>query len=215
MAASPPEAPARKLRWFQYSVRSLLLFMLLVSLGMSWVAVKIDRARRQERAVEEIEKLGGYVMYDYVFQGGVPPGPAWLRSLWGENILATVVVVNFDCSRVSEAGLEHLKGLTKLEGLVLNNTEASDAWLKHLEGLTRLQGLWLHHTRVTDAGLEHLKRLTQLQSLDLWDTRVTDGGLEQLKGLTQLQGLDLTDTQVTDEGVKRLQKVLPKCKIER
>jgi hypothetical protein len=56
MATSQPEAPARKLRWFQYSLRSLMLLVLVVSVGMSWVAVKMKRARQQDKAVEEIKK---------------------------------------------------------------------------------------------------------------------------------------------------------------
>ena len=43
----------------------------------------------------------------------------------------------------------------------------TDAGLEHLKGLTNLQSLDLTFTKVTDAGLEHLKGLTKLQSLDL------------------------------------------------
>jgi hypothetical protein len=39
-------------RWFQYSLRSLLLPMLLASIGMSWVAVRLQRARWQKEAVQ-------------------------------------------------------------------------------------------------------------------------------------------------------------------
>ena len=43
----------------------------------------------------------------------------------------------------------------------------TDAGLVHLKGLTKLQTLDLGSTKVTDAGLVHLKGLTQLQSLEL------------------------------------------------
>ena len=43
----------------------------------------------------------------------------------------------------------------------------TDAGLEHLKGLSQLQRLDLASTQVTDAGLEHLKGLTQLQTLDL------------------------------------------------
>ena len=44
----------------------------------------------------------------------------------------------------------------------------TDAGLEHLKGLTNLQWLDLGGISwVTDAGLEHLKGLTNLQSLDL------------------------------------------------
>ena len=50
----------------------------------------------------------------------------------------------------------------------------TDAGLEHLKGLNRLQRLWLNSTQVADAGLEHLKGLTQLQELGLASTKVTD-----------------------------------------
>ena len=40
--------PKPKLRWFQYSLRSLLLIMLLTSIGMScWLVFKVQRERRR------------------------------------------------------------------------------------------------------------------------------------------------------------------------
>ena len=51
--------------------------------------------------------------------------------------------------------------------LILDDTKVGDAGLEHLKGLTQLQDLSLGGTKVSDAGLEHLKGLTQLQWLDL------------------------------------------------
>jgi hypothetical protein len=219
-------------RWFQYSLRSLMLVMLFTSLGMSWFAVRMKRAREQKAAVEEIRKLGGLVAYEY-------HGPAWLQSSLGVDFFGTVCGVSLVRSPVTDAGLERLKGLTQLqmltlegpqitdgglenlegmsqlESLCLSDTKVTDAGLKHLRVLTKLQTLYLKGTLVTDAGLEHLEGLTQLPRLWLNRTRVTDAGLDHLKGLTQLRWLDLSVTRVTDEGVKRLQQVLPNCKIDR
>ena len=41
MATAKLRSPVHKLRWFQYSLRSLMLLVLLVSLGMSWVAAPL------------------------------------------------------------------------------------------------------------------------------------------------------------------------------
>ncbi len=74
-------------RWFQFSLRTLLLFVLLVSLSLSWFAVKRQQATRQEKAVEAIRKAGGNVAYDYYnlfrtrrFGNHWPGRPAWLRE---------------------------------------------------------------------------------------------------------------------------------------
>ena len=40
-------------------------------------------------------------------------------------------------AQLTDAGLVHLKGLTKLEWLYLNNTQVANAGLVHLKGLTK------------------------------------------------------------------------------
>ena len=82
----------------------------------------------------------------------------------------------------------------------LNGTKVTDAGLAHLKGLSQLKNLQLENTKVTDAGLAHLKELNQLLVLVLDDTNATDVGLEYLKGLTQLQELDLMDTRSPTPG---------------
>jgi len=210
-----------RLRWFQYSLSTLLLAVLLVSIGMSWVAVRMQRARREREAVAAIVKLGGQVRYDYQvpqsgnpLPGAGPPGPAWLRKLLGENFFVTVVGVHLENSSCTDADLEYLAVLTQLRSLELDGTRVTDAGLERLTGLTRLQELGLDGTLVTGAGLKHIEGLTQLQLLDLGGTRVTDAGLEHLKGLTQLQTLDLSQTEVTVaawkhvKGLTRLRRLI-------
>ena len=78
--------------------------------------------------------------------------------------------------RVTDPGMVHLKGLTRLEWLLLHDTQVGDAGLRHLKGLADLEFLFLHNTQVSDAGLEHLKGLSRLQILNVENTRVTDAG---------------------------------------
>ena len=56
----------------------------------------------------------------------------------------------------------------------------TDAGLEAIEPLARLDELHLTLTNVTDEGLLHLKSLPNLELLDLSSTKVTDVGLEQL-----------------------------------
>ncbi|MFC1596696.1 leucine-rich repeat domain-containing protein [Planctomycetota bacterium] len=201
----------RKRRRFQYSLRTLLVVMLLVSIGMSWLAVRRHRVRRQREAVEAIKELGGRVQSEEGTQ--VPP---WLRELLGDDFFFLKVhTIDLNATPVTGARLEHLKGLKYLRMLDLNGTQVTDAGLEHLKGMTSLQELNLNGTQVTDAGLEHLKRLTSLKRLWLDNTQITDAGLKRLKGMTNLQGLTLSNTQVTDAGVDDLKKALPKCNITR
>ena len=50
------------------------------------------------------------------------------------------------------------------------STKVTDAGLEHLKGLTKLRFLELTNARVTDAGLAHLRGLTQLEDLQLYGT---------------------------------------------
>ncbi len=61
-------------------------------------------------------------------------------------------------SQVTDAGSQHLKGLTKFQVLQLTNTQVTNAGWEHLKGLTNLHLLMLCFTRVTDAGVNELKK---------------------------------------------------------
>jgi len=89
----------------------------------------------------------------------------------------------------------------------------TDADLEHLKGLASVKKLSLPY-QITDTGLVHLKGLTKLEDLRLFFTKISDAGLEHLKSLTKLEKLDLEVTQVTDAGIAGLQKVLPNCEIK-
>ena len=47
--------------------------------------------------------------------------------------------------------------MRNLEYLDLNNTQVTDAGLEHLKGLEKLNWLLLKNTKVTDAGVNDLK----------------------------------------------------------
>ena len=237
MTTTPP--PKRRTRRFlQFSLRSLLVFVLLVSISLSWLGVKLERARKQKEAVEAIGGLADVTYEDF---GDVDPFvepsvPKWARELFGDDFFFDVIYVSTGAdfsdeemaylkrlknltilyvggTQITDAGLEHLEGLTQLTGLDLCDTEITDTGLEHIGGLTSLTELYLVDTKITDTGLGHLGGLTNLAMLELNDTQVTDAGLEYLKGLVSLGYLDLSGTQATPEGVKKLQEALPECEI--
>ena len=60
-------------------------------------------------------------------------------------------------------------------------TQISDAGLVHLKGLSSLQWLGLENTQITGAGLVHPEALSNLSTLNLDDTQITDAGVAKLK----------------------------------
>ncbi len=88
----PPPAEKPRLRWYQYSLRTLFLLTLFVSLLMSWYAVKMKQAMAQKKAVEAILAEGGTVQYDYqideqgnVIKGAKGHGPDGCANCWGQT----------------------------------------------------------------------------------------------------------------------------------
>ena len=113
----PPPAEKPRLRWYQYSLRTLFLLTLFVSLLMSWYAVKMKQAMAQKKAVEAILAEGGAVQYDYqideqgrAIKGAKGRGPGWLRKLLGPDYFDTVAYVHV----VSAKGMDGVNGLVRL-----------------------------------------------------------------------------------------------------
>ncbi len=174
-----------KRRWFQYSLRTLLVFVTVCALACSWLAVKMRQAERQREAAKAIEKLGGQVFWD----SKASRRPAWLRKLVDSVFFDSVRSVDLSGTKVTDVELEYITKLSQLRELSLNESKITDARLAKLKALSQLQRLGIEDAEVTDPGLEHLGGFSQLQDLDLASTRVGDAGLKHLKGLSQLQSL--------------------------
>jgi hypothetical protein len=145
----------------------------------------------------------------------------WLRKLLGDDFFNDVIEVGIDetgdrknvtdddleclsalpqlkglsfgfCPKVTDAGMVHLKGLTKLKSLSLFCSNITDAGLKPIERLTQLEDLQVFCI-LSDVGLEYLKRLKRLKTLNISCRHLIGEGFIHLKGLTQLQALELYD----------------------
>ena len=264
-AAEPQSAPAvRKLRWFQFSLRGLLLFVLICSLPCAWLRGRLQQAREQRRAVDAIARLKALAAYDYEFDasGGhisdaKPPGPDWLRERLGLDFVTQVVYLDLSEGaalrstfvifsegptdaldvKVTDEDLRNVARLGRLECLWLDHVSVSESSLQRLDCLRRSKSLnvWDHwhrmsktacgeseeafsvemgfcefcgsspRSQITDAGLEHLGRLRRLQVLSLDGNRITDAGLAHLGKLKQLRYLSLMCPQVTDAGLEHLE----------
>lgn len=151
------ESPKR--RWPQFRLRTLLIVVLVLSLPLSWLAVKMERARRQREAVEAIQDLNGFVDYDYQHDlGSDDYSPMWLRSILGDTLAFhysnPVESVELGES-VGDAELailkRHLEAMPCLTHLSLVRTSVTDNGLTHVSGLYRLESLWVSR-RVTEQG---------------------------------------------------------------
>jgi internalin A len=195
MVCEPNRSQRSWRRVLRFSVRVLVVFVIVVGAGLGWI---VRQAHIQRDAVAAIRKAGGYVSYSWASDHGKaiperrPWAPTWLVESIGIDFFGHVTAVELEGSSVPAYTV-----------------------LTQVGRLNRLQKLWLIGNFVTDAGLVHLKRLTKLDWLDLGGTGVNDVGLEHLKGLTNLKSLSLRDTRVTDAGMDELKRALPGLTIYR
>jgi hypothetical protein len=115
-----------------------------------------------------------------------------------------------DFAAVSDAQLNALAPVAvSVVTLDLQQTKVTDAGLAALAPFTKLRKLQLQNTALSDAGLEHLGKLASLEILNLYGTGVTDGGLQHLAGLRNLKKIYLWQSKVTPEGVGKLRAAIP------
>jgi len=203
------DAPRR--RRMSFSLRAMMVLVLVVSLAFAAMKPTIDRARRQRLSAQAVAQWA-IVRYDYEYEQRPVKGPPWLRNLLGEDFfdkVAEVIVTDptvDDFSRLADFpqlrrlyandvqvnDLMPLAGLTHLEELHLRNSQAED--LAPLANLDELQALYLDGTQVED--LTPLSNLDSLRMLSLIRTPVED--VSPLAGATSLQLLSLNSTDVHD-----------------
>ena len=114
-------------RRFQFSLRSLLVLVVVVALPCSWLAVEMKNAKRQEQTIQAIEGTGGHVYYDcecddsgILRLAAEPAAPGWLLHLFGKDQFATVVQAVVD----SELGLDCTKDLHGLQFLLVGTDKS-------------------------------------------------------------------------------------------
>jgi internalin A len=209
------EKPRR--RWLQFSLRGLLVLMVVVALGLGWIANERREVWLENRAVEEIERLGGDVTRgdnsksshnaDDPFGGPIPEGLSWQQRLFGESYNRPVVCVSFPPGTGPEA-LGSLKRLRAIWAIGLTGARIGDEQIPHLLECRDLTAVHMNATDVTDDGVKQLATLPDLDTLLLDHTGVTD---DVLAALSQKALIDISirDTDITPEGAARLAKSQP------
>ena len=133
------------------------------------------------------------------------------RNLWDLRNLTglTRLTLDYSQSKITDAGLIHLSGMTRLEWLDLTGCKITGRGLASLQEMRQLKRLCLGWTQVDDIGLEVIAGFPKLESLELHQTRVTDAGLVHLRDLKNLRKLSVRYTAVTPQAVDELKKAIP------
>jgi hypothetical protein len=206
----PTKTPKRKLRWFQFSLRTLLVFVTLIGIACSWVGIRIQKVKRQEEAVQKLWSLEINARFASEFGDPLerrlnpePAGPQWLRYALGEHFFDTVNFIDAPDIR-NDDDLPFMKELTDVKYLVLTRAHITQERLKYIQALPNLQSLFLNGSTITDQGLCYLRNVKRLKILDLGETQVTDAGLANLDDLPELWHVDLEKTSVSETAKQEL-----------
>lgn len=103
---SQPEAklavPGPKLRWYQFSLRSLFVMIAVIAFGLGYVWWEIDSYtkewREEQLAIEEVEDLTGWIIERTAGTETEAVGPEWLRCIVPEanrKIFNRVTAITF------------------------------------------------------------------------------------------------------------------------
>jgi hypothetical protein len=229
---------AALVRWLtpRFSLRTFLLFVLILSVALGWLGKLYLRTRQQRAIIAQIKEAGGSVSYqppgaDF-YQPTPPRGPLLLRQLVGDEAFAEVRAVQFgrranvtdeslfvllqlpDLCRVAvggnrftEEGVAHLAQLPKLRELDISNVTADG--LRQLAAARELRELVLSWHDTDDAVLSGVAELTQLTSIQLYDTSVTANGLAAVSNLTSLEEINFLGSARIGEGALKHFAALP------
>lgn len=206
------------------TLRAILLLMLLLCVGVSYIAWVKLRFQEQSHAVKEIRQFGGRVVT-------APHGNGFVRFVIGPDICFDVIEVLIEDCRpdpklvdcltklftiqtllahnypLRDEDISKLRGMRTLTVLYLDGTKVTDACVKDLVSFANLRVLVLDGTRISDQGLRLIGKMSRLTSLSLNGTDVTDVGIPYLARLPQLKELFLIYTKVSDVGVTALSKL--------
>lgn len=103
--------------------------------------------------------------------------------------------------RVSDAGLQHVARMPRLERLNLSGCDITDHGLAALRELPKLREFYLYHHRgISDEGLAHLAVCEQLERVHLAGSHSGDGTIRALTGKPTLRHFQ-SGSEVTDAGL--------------
>lgn len=164
------------------------------------VSLRIDNPQVKDadlQGIEELTELRQLELNDSQITG---EGLQLLKGL--KRLVALRLFCGKKITDKAVENIADLKQLRELDLRVLDDgqyEQLTDAGVEHLKGLTELQKLSLSGHIITDAALKYLKGMKKLEYLDLnVNKKITGSGLEYVNGLGKLRELDLVATGVTD-----------------
>jgi hypothetical protein len=192
---------------FQFTLRELLLLVLVAAVVLSWWKVHHNQRVRELEIVEANEY---FMDWSEEYRG-----PKILEKLLGTSWLDDFVVqtaysCDFDAEKERvDRCIPYLPKCVGLEKISIQDCYdeqqgfVTDEVVAKLALLTRLQTLEIPCSKITDAAMEPISRFPKLTVLDISHTPVTNHGVRLLESLP-LEKLNLCSTKIDDAAVESL-----------
>jgi hypothetical protein len=197
----------RYLRIWQFTLRELIVFAIIVAGICSWWMTNHLYRQKEKEIILALEKIANDSVCDEEYRG-----PTFLRKLIGLNYLADFYITNeFFYDDIIDEDNQNISKKQIIEKL-----------LPLVVKLQYVESIYIASTELTDESLKitinndsspAICRLKRLKKLSLWSANITDKTVELLNNLTQLKDLEILGTGITPTGFKKLQKSLPQCEI--
>ena len=229
--------PVKRRRWYQFSLRALIVSTVLLSVLLGIFTARLQRARRQAAAVELIRKSGGSVFYDYDRKAEQSPLPRWLIDAFGEDFFHDVTSVNLvfrvpdrktryaaydalarlpqvdtlailDGAKEGPHRFDVLRRLRRLEYLEIESPSFRGTDLQAIEGLPRLAHVWVPAS-LGEEGIRSVATLPELWCLELGDGHIDDQTFMKLTELTRLEFLGIRGADVSDGAIRKFMRHRP------
>jgi hypothetical protein len=213
-----PAKPCR--RWYQFTLRTLTIFMVLSSVLLGALGWRLQRARKQARAVATLTSMGAEVGYDYWMQfnndGAIEykkgpqqsPIPGFLRRILGDDFFHDVYFVHRPKTS-SQAELDSawnaIGELPHLKVLEISGKDGDHGpGIANLRKTSELQMLLIRNGTATSDDLAVLSALRELRGLHCLGPECDDSLLQGLCELPHLRELSIRAPQITEDGVNAI-----------
>ena len=205
---------ARKSRRRRFTIRFLMITMVLFAGLFAWFSTAYHQSRKQADAVDRLFSLGAFVMYEprqsvavSVLPGSPEEPPRVISKSLGVDFFRAATNVSTQSGASSkmdkDAILDAVSSLRELKRLRLTKLTFSTGDLAQLSDLSELTSLDLTRTRLDNGSLPWLQD-TQLQWFDGSHTWLGNTALHDLSRCPDLQNLSMERTTVTDAGLLHL-----------
>ncbi len=184
-------------------LRTFLVLVTLMAVGLSFVAKMAMRVRRMTAATEELQRHGAAVHYDightsdWFSTSSAILLPPWTAQVFGKAAFSKVSQVSFFQSTVKPKQMKVLAdNFPEVTRLSFYQANIESGSFQNLEGLSQLTRLDLTNSTATDRDLT--EQTPMLMSICLAGTKVTPEGLRAARQLRSLETIH-ADSALADD----------------